>query len=344
LVCHLVALRNEFLLKFCVKTEEKFMKKLLAVLAIVAMCGSIAQAGTGSCSSGSFSVSFSGASFVSGLGWSSGGSRTINFSGSCSGCNVGPIIYGWGTNPLVEYYIGRGGGSSAGSYSTSKGSYTLQVNSCNGPNITGSGSFSQYNCSGSNSSGQIMSEHYNGWSNLGKGTSYGGGYCIVMVENWSGGSGSASVSVPNSSFYSHWVGSGSANFTCGGGSTTTSTTTTTSGSSTSTTSGGGSGTIVVRARSTDGAGQIQLYANSSTIATWTLGTSYANYSANTSATACAVIFTNDTSGRDVQVDYVVIQGTTKQAENQSTNTGVYQNSKCGGSYSEWLNCNGYIGF
>jgi endo-1,4-beta-xylanase len=225
--------------------RRKYMRKIFAVLAIVALCGSIAQAGTGSCSSGSFKVSFSGASFVTGLGWSSGGSRTINFSGSCSGCNVGPIIYGWGTNPLVEYYIGRGGGSSAGSYSTSKGSYTLQVNSCNGPNITGSGPFTQYNCSGSNSSGQNMSEHYNGWSGLGKGTNAGGGYCVVMVESWSGGSGSASVSVPSSSFYSHWVGSGTANFTCGSASTTT---TTTSGGST-TTSGGGSKTIDNRRQS-----------------------------------------------------------------------------------------------
>src|SRR3989304_2152484 len=103
------------------------MKKLLVVLAIVAMCGSVAQASyqSGSCSSGSMSVSFSGAAFVTGLGWSSGGSRTINYSGSCSGCSIGPIVYGWGTNPLVEYYIGRGGGTNRGSYKARKGNIYL---------------------------------------------------------------------------------------------------------------------------------------------------------------------------------------------------------------------------
>jgi endo-1,4-beta-xylanase len=69
-----------------------------------------------------------------------------------------------------------------------------------------------------------------------------------------------------------------------------------------------------------------------------------NHTISTSATSGSVCYTNDASGRDVQVDYVVIQGSTKQAESQSYNTGVYQNSKCGGSYSEWLNCNGCIGF
>jgi endo-1,4-beta-xylanase len=193
------------------------MRKLLVVLAIVAMCGSVAQASyqSGSCTMGSFKVSFSGAKFVTGLGWSSGGSRTISYSGSCSGCSIGPIVYGWGKSPLVEYYIGRGGGTSRGSYSTCKGTFTLYTNSCNGPNLTGNGAFTQYNANGSRSSGQCMADHYNGWNKLGRGTNAGGGYCVVMVENWSGGSGSANVSVPSSSWYTHWVGSGSATFKCG---------------------------------------------------------------------------------------------------------------------------------
>jgi hypothetical protein len=57
-----------------------------------------------------------------------------------------------------------------------------------------------------------------------------------------------------------------------------------------------------------------------------------------------VQYYNDSSGRDVQIDYLVVNGSTRQAESQSSNTGVWQNSKCGGSYSEWLHCNGYIGF
>jgi hypothetical protein len=48
----------------------------------------------------------------------------------------------------------------------------------------------------------------------------------------------------------------------------------------------------------------------------------------------------------VQVDYIIAGGATKQAENQSYNTGVYQKGACGGGngHSEWLHCNGAIGF
>jgi hypothetical protein len=109
--------------------------------------------------------------------------------------------------------------------------------------------------------------------------------------------------------------------------------------------GGGSNTVVVRARGTNGSESIQLRVNNTTIATWTLTTSMANYTATTSTTgAIQVQFTNDATGRDVQVDYIQVNGSTRQAENQSTNTGVWNGSGCGGSNSEWLHCNGYIAF
>ncbi|UII34507.1 cellulase family glycosylhydrolase [Fulvivirga ulvae] len=101
--------------------------------------------------------------------------------------------------------------------------------------------------------------------------------------------------------------------------------------------------IVVRARGTQGDETIELRVGSQTVATWTLGTSYANYTASGNG-AVSVHFTNDNGGRDVQIDYVTVGGTTYQSENQSTNTGVWQNSSCGGSNSEWLNCNGYISY
>jgi hypothetical protein len=101
--------------------------------------------------------------------------------------------------------------------------------------------------------------------------------------------------------------------------------------------------IVVRARGSQGSETIELRVNNTAIATWTLTTAYQNYSATGSGTV-SVHFTNDNSGRDVQVDYVTIAGTTYQAENQATNTGVWMNNTCGGSNSEWINCNGYINF
>src|SRR5512147_2998520 len=62
---------------------------------------------------------------VAGIGYNPCNNANLSWSGSCSGCAYWGV-YGWNQNPLVEYYIGRGGGSSAGSYSTSKGSFTLQ--------------------------------------------------------------------------------------------------------------------------------------------------------------------------------------------------------------------------
>jgi endo-1,4-beta-xylanase len=57
-----------------------------------------------------------------------------------------------------------------------------------------------------------------------------------------------------------------------------------------------------------------------------------------------VEFYNDATNRDVQIDYLSVNGSARQAENQGTNTGVWNGSGCGGSNSEWLHCNGYIGF
>jgi endo-1,4-beta-xylanase len=282
--------------------------------------------------SNGFSLSFSGASFVTGIGWSSGGSRSISFSGSCSGCNWGPGVYGWQRNPLIEYYIGRSGGSSAGSYSCDGSSYNLNITRRYGqPSIDGTSDFDQYNCNGPRTGTKDMGCHFNGWRNLGKGGSS-QDYMVVMVESWSGGSGSANVT----------IGGG------GGGSTTT--TTSGGGGSTTTTSGGGGGgggsiPITVRGRSTDGQGKIDVRVGGNTITTWTLGTGMANWETSTQYSGgLNVCFTNDADNRDIQIDYVVVNGQTRQSENQSYNTGVWQDGSCGGSNSEWLHCNGCIGY
>lgn len=108
----------------------------------------------------------------------------------------------------------------------------------------------------------------------------------------------------------------------------------------------GTTTITLRARGTSGTESIQLQVNNSTIATWTMTTSMANYTATTSATGdIKVRLVDGSSNRDAQVDYIQVNGTTRQAENQTVNTSVYQNGACGGSNSEWMHCsNGYIGF
>jgi hypothetical protein len=101
------------------------------------------------------------------------------------------------------------------------------------------------------------------------------------------------------------------------------------------------GTIVVRALGTQGGETIDLRVDGNTVATRTLTTSFADYTASGIGTL-EVHFTNDNGPKDVQVDYVTIDGVTYQSENQATNTGVWQNNTCGGSNSEWLQCNGYI--
>ncbi|MEJ2306370.1 MAG: endo-1,4-beta-xylanase [candidate division WOR-3 bacterium] len=136
----------------------------------------------------------------------------------------------------------------------------------------------------------------------------------------------------------------------GGGSTTSTTTswssTTTSGGYTTTTSGGGSNSIAVRARGEVGDEHIYLEVDGNQIADWTVSTSYQNYTASTDNTGgINVCFDNDSGDRDVQIDYIEVNGETRQAEDQEYNTGAWANNECGGgSYTEWLHCDGCIGF
>lgn len=115
--------------------------------------------------------------------------------------------------------------------------------------------------------------------------------------------------------------------------------------------GGGGGTpdktIVVRARGTSGQERVTLRIGGTEVKTWTLGRTMTNYTFTTSLSGGSTVeFTNDAAGRDVQVDYLSVNGNVRQAENQTYNTGVYQNGRCGGGSgrSEWLHCNGAIGF
>jgi hypothetical protein len=136
--------------------------------------------------------------------------------------------------------------------------------------------------------------------------------------------------------------SGSSDITVGG----TSSSSSSGGGSSSSSGGGGNKTIVVRARGTAGGESISLRVNNQNVQTWTLGTGMQNYSATTSLSGgITVHYTNDSGNRDVQVDYIQVNGSTRQSEAQSYNTGLYANGSCGGgSNSEWMHCNGAIGY
>lgn len=110
--------------------------------------------------------------------------------------------------------------------------------------------------------------------------------------------------------------------------------------------GTGSNTIVVRFSGVVGDENVNLQVGGTTVKNWTAKNYMADYTVKTNATGeIRVGFTNDGGNRDVQVDYIVVNGAVRQAEDQDDNTGVWGNGTCGGgSFSEWLHCNGSIGF
>ncbi|MBL3657202.1 non-reducing end alpha-L-arabinofuranosidase family hydrolase [Fulvivirga sediminis] len=102
----------------------------------------------------------------------------------------------------------------------------------------------------------------------------------------------------------------------------------------------------LRARSTDGQAHVNFKIGNQTVANTTINsTTMADYWFSSELQGDIVVqFDNDTDGRDVQIDYLSVNGDWRQAEERSYNTGVWQNDNCGGSYSEWLHCNGSISF
>lgn len=103
--------------------------------------------------------------------------------------------------------------------------------------------------------------------------------------------------------------------------------------------------ILVRARGVDGSEVMDVSVGDTLVGSYRLSTVMASYTASTTLSGeVKVIFSNDASGRDVQIDYIQVDGATRQAEEQSTNTGVWSGSCGGAGYSEWLHCSGYISF
>lgn len=107
------------------------------------------------------------------------------------------------------------------------------------------------------------------------------------------------------------------------------------------------GPITISAKGVVGDETINLEVDGTIVQTWTLTTAYADYTATGNVNGLIrVNYTNDDGAdRDAQIDYIIVAGTTYQAEDQAVNTGFYANGACGGGgNSELMHCSGYIEF
>ncbi|WP_422091689.1 cellulase family glycosylhydrolase [Tenacibaculum ovolyticum] len=105
----------------------------------------------------------------------------------------------------------------------------------------------------------------------------------------------------------------------------------------------GNKNITVKAKGIAGTEKINIIINGTIIKTISLTNNYVNYKVS-GIGKVKVEFINDKNNRDVRIDYIKVDDLKYESENQIINTGVWQNSSCGGSNSEWLHCNGYIEF
>jgi hypothetical protein len=107
-------------------------------------------------------------------------------------------------------------------------------------------------------------------------------------------------------------------------------------------------TIRIRARGNAGGEHIHLLINGASVnAGWWLTTAFQEFSVTVIGDGdINVKYDNDGGSKDVVVDWVKVDDQNpRQAENMQYNTGAFANGRCGGgSFSEWMHCNGVIGF
>lgn len=152
-------------------------------------------------SAGNFAISYNNVTdVVGGKGWNPGSARTIGYNvGALSGSYNFVGIYGWTTNPLIEYYVAEKGSMTGGTFvnnmSSDGHSYSFYKSQrVNAPSIIGTATFWQYKDTwGGAPTAQNrsvnMANHINNWRNTG-GQGFGSyNYMILAIEAWGNKSG-----------------------------------------------------------------------------------------------------------------------------------------------------------